>query len=92
MLENRHMADRILHGIDPDSLDVGERIRYAAVRAAIAAADEAHTANLLKLLGVLAELPDLPPIARVILGAQIRRRLGILPLAPHEATTPNGGE
>lgn len=87
--EHRQIADRILHGLDLSLLTVDQKIAVAHAHATIALADEQHTADLLKLLAFVSELP---PIAKVILLAEARRRLGILPPAPDEDSDhENGG-
>jgi len=87
-LDPRHVADRLLHGIDPDTLSPVQRIVLARAYAQLAAAEEAHTGNL---LAALAQAEQFPPVARPMLRALIRRRLSVLPPDTRDGITPNGG-
>jgi len=87
-IDPRILADRLLHGIDPDELSAGLRVRLAAAYAELAAAEEAHTGNLLR---ALAHAGELPPAARGILVALIRRRLGVIPPDTDDGRAENGG-
>lgn len=86
---HRHIADRILHGIDADTLDVDQKIALAHAHAAVALVDEAHTRNLIALFRYVSQLP---PLAKAIILASARRRLGLLPPTPDEDNVgENGG-
>lgn len=89
VFEHGRTADRILHAINADALSVEQRIALAHAHAALARADAADVGNLIALLR---HVDELPPIAKLIILARIRRRLGIVPPAAEENNvTPNGG-
>lgn len=67
---------RVLHGIDPATLSVRDRIRLATALATLANARETRMANYLTMLE---HADELGPHARRILIAVIRRRARILP-------------
>lgn len=81
-------ADRLLHGIDPADLDIGDRIALALAHAQAAQAYESRTRALIALL---LHADQLPPEARDLILALIRRRTGILPPPTSDGTLPNGG-
>lgn len=88
VFDHARSADRILHTIDPDALDVRDRIALAAAHAALASADIREVAVLVALL---AHADDLPPIAKQIILSRIRRRLAIVPPETNDGSSAAGG-
>lgn len=91
MIEPEHLADRIVHGIDPDDLGVAEKIALAGVYATLAHAREVRTQNLISLLPYADEMHA---EGAAILRAVIRRRSRLFPHLPanDHGHVPNGGE
>lgn len=81
------IADRILHAIDEDALNVDQRIALATAHATLATA---HAKELGNFIAFLEYVGELPPVAKVILLARIRRRLNLLPPETADGENENG--